>query len=454
MSEIAAIVLAAGLASRYRAAGGPAPSKLVAEFRGEAAGALGGRGGAGLERAAGAGGDRTRAGRGRGGARRARRDVRRQPRLRRGARDFAARRGRRAAGATSPAPSCCSATCPRSRRRSSTRWRRCFSRRRARRPPCRCCRDSAATRCCLAARCSREVARLARRRGRAAAVAGAAGGADRHGRGRRRSGVTLDVDAPADFEAPLRAARRRRQRSRRHRRGDHRACRTTSGRFPTPVCPARRWLTPITSSFARGAGAGRRDAGGGDGGRLRGLRRRLDRAGRTDLRAADSNRYGYVSDICVREAFRGRGAASALLAGLEARLTRAGVTRLRLNVLAANAAARAAYEKAGFAPYECRLREACRPALTLRRAPTNAYNRRWHVSAETIMTEVQKNYIAGEWVDGVVRQPQHQPLQHRRRRRRVRAGERGRRSTRRSRPPRAALPAGRARRRRSATTFC
>jgi len=33
MSEIAAVVLAAGLASRYRAAGGRAPSKLVAEFR-------------------------------------------------------------------------------------------------------------------------------------------------------------------------------------------------------------------------------------------------------------------------------------------------------------------------------------------------------------------------------------------------------------------------------------
>jgi molybdenum cofactor cytidylyltransferase len=33
MSEIAAVVLAAGLASRYRAAGGIAPSKLVAKFR-------------------------------------------------------------------------------------------------------------------------------------------------------------------------------------------------------------------------------------------------------------------------------------------------------------------------------------------------------------------------------------------------------------------------------------
>lgn len=35
MSEVEAILLAAGAASRYRAAGGPEPSKLVAPFRGE-----------------------------------------------------------------------------------------------------------------------------------------------------------------------------------------------------------------------------------------------------------------------------------------------------------------------------------------------------------------------------------------------------------------------------------
>jgi molybdenum cofactor cytidylyltransferase len=35
MNEIAAIVLAAGAASRYRAAGGPEPTKLVADFDGE-----------------------------------------------------------------------------------------------------------------------------------------------------------------------------------------------------------------------------------------------------------------------------------------------------------------------------------------------------------------------------------------------------------------------------------
>ena len=69
---------------------------------------------------------------------------------------------------------------------------------------------------------------------------------------------------------------------------------------------------------------------------------------------ADSNRFGYVSDICVLEAFRGRRVSLALLAALEARLRRSGVTRLRLNFLAGNRSAQAAYERAGYAPYEVR----------------------------------------------------------------------------------------------------
>ena len=66
----------------------------------------------------------------------------------------------------------------------------------------------------------------------------------------------------------------------------------------------------------------------------------------------ESNRYGYISDISVLPAFRGRGAAAALLAALEARLAAHGVTRLRLKFLTANTTARAAYERAGFAPHE------------------------------------------------------------------------------------------------------
>ena len=68
----------------------------------------------------------------------------------------------------------------------------------------------------------------------------------------------------------------------------------------------------------------------------------------------ESNRFGYVSDICVLEPFRGRGGAAMLLRALEERLAQYGVTRLRLNFLAGNASARTAYERAGYAPYEVR----------------------------------------------------------------------------------------------------
>jgi len=66
----------------------------------------------------------------------------------------------------------------------------------------------------------------------------------------------------------------------------------------------------------------------------------------------DSNRFGFASDLCVLPAFRGRGVAGLLLAALEAHLARAGVARVRLYVLATNASARAAYERAGYRPYE------------------------------------------------------------------------------------------------------
>jgi hypothetical protein len=66
----------------------------------------------------------------------------------------------------------------------------------------------------------------------------------------------------------------------------------------------------------------------------------------------DSNRFGLVSDICVLAAYRGRPIATRLLDALSERLCRAGVRRIRLSVLAANRIARAAYEHAGFTPYE------------------------------------------------------------------------------------------------------
>jgi ribosomal protein S18 acetylase RimI-like enzyme len=67
---------------------------------------------------------------------------------------------------------------------------------------------------------------------------------------------------------------------------------------------------------------------------------------------ADSNRAGYVSDICVMPAYRGQRIAVELLSAIERHLARAGITRLRLGTLAANASARASYESAGFTPYE------------------------------------------------------------------------------------------------------
>jgi ribosomal protein S18 acetylase RimI-like enzyme len=67
---------------------------------------------------------------------------------------------------------------------------------------------------------------------------------------------------------------------------------------------------------------------------------------------ADSNRFGYISDICVMPAYRGQRIALRLLDNLEQHLRRGGVTRLRITSLATNAAARTTYERSGFVPYE------------------------------------------------------------------------------------------------------
>ena len=67
---------------------------------------------------------------------------------------------------------------------------------------------------------------------------------------------------------------------------------------------------------------------------------------------ADSNRLGYVSDICVMPAYRGQRVAVELLSAIEGHLARTGITRVRLASLAANASAQAAYQRAGYEPYE------------------------------------------------------------------------------------------------------
>ena len=66
----------------------------------------------------------------------------------------------------------------------------------------------------------------------------------------------------------------------------------------------------------------------------------------------DSNRFGYVSDLCVLPPYRGRRIAEQLLREIEHHFRRAGVVRARINALAANRSARVSYERAGYAPYE------------------------------------------------------------------------------------------------------
>jgi ribosomal protein S18 acetylase RimI-like enzyme len=67
---------------------------------------------------------------------------------------------------------------------------------------------------------------------------------------------------------------------------------------------------------------------------------------------ADSRRAGYVSDICIMPAHRGRRIAGDLLFAIERHFASAGITRVRIASLAANSLALAAYRRAGYEPYE------------------------------------------------------------------------------------------------------
>jgi ribosomal protein S18 acetylase RimI-like enzyme len=75
---------------------------------------------------------------------------------------------------------------------------------------------------------------------------------------------------------------------------------------------------------------------------------------------SDSNRFGYVSDVCVMPAFRGRRIVARLLEALEVRLSLNGIKRIRLSALAANKAARRSYERLGYAAYEIVYEKAAR----------------------------------------------------------------------------------------------
>ena len=74
----------------------------------------------------------------------------------------------------------------------------------------------------------------------------------------------------------------------------------------------------------------------------------------------DSNRFGYISDVCVLPAFRGRRIAARLLEALEVRLSLYGIKRIRLSALAANKAARTSYEHLGYVAYEIVYEKAAR----------------------------------------------------------------------------------------------
>jgi len=89
-----------------------------------------------------------------------------------------------------------------------------------------------------------------------------------------------------------------------------------------------------------------------DGGRFLGLVACLVVQDDAVQETPDSNVHGYIADIYVVPERRGSGLAQALLQAAEDHLAPTGVSRLRINVLAANAMARRAYEKHGFVPYE------------------------------------------------------------------------------------------------------
>jgi GNAT superfamily N-acetyltransferase len=70
------------------------------------------------------------------------------------------------------------------------------------------------------------------------------------------------------------------------------------------------------------------------------------------LEPPDSIRFGVVTDVYVDPDRRQRGIARRLLEAAERHLAAAGVTRMRIGLLAGNEDARRTYERCGFAPYE------------------------------------------------------------------------------------------------------
>lgn len=67
---------------------------------------------------------------------------------------------------------------------------------------------------------------------------------------------------------------------------------------------------------------------------------------------AETRPHGYIADLFVTAAARGRGLGGALIAAAEAYLAGLGLVRVRLVSLAANTAAGAVYEHLGYRAYE------------------------------------------------------------------------------------------------------
>jgi ribosomal protein S18 acetylase RimI-like enzyme len=62
----------------------------------------------------------------------------------------------------------------------------------------------------------------------------------------------------------------------------------------------------------------------------------------------EARKHGYISDLYVVAAMRGRGVAKALMAEAEAQFRAMGISRVQIGVLVANRGASALYEKQGY----------------------------------------------------------------------------------------------------------
>lgn len=77
--------------------------------------------------------------------------------------------------------------------------------------------------------------------------------------------------------------------------------------------------------------------------------------------APENQRYALISDLFVDESLRGEGVGRALIEAVEAQAAEAGLRRIEIGALAANARARAAYAACGYAEDSVTLFKPLRP---------------------------------------------------------------------------------------------